>query len=275
MLLVCIYSLGVRPSNERDWLIDQQRLPSVTIVGDQVSIRDVRRFRYRTVSDYQAGYTDTVVRLKDLRRVWFVVEPLSETLKGVAHTLLSFEFADGSCLAVSVEARKEQGETYSLLKGLFRNFELLYVIADEEDAVLLRTNHRRHDVYLYPIQATDTQVQQLFLSVLHRVQQLETKPEFYNSLVNTCTTNIVDHVREIAPRKIPWSYKVLLPGYSDRLAYDLGLIDHSAPFDVVRQRHWISGRARGYTGKGDFSQYLRESALDAPLPLPKQNGGRE
>jgi len=38
----------------------------------------------------------------------------------IAHTILSREFDDGRHLAVSIETRRERGETYSALAGFFR-----------------------------------------------------------------------------------------------------------------------------------------------------------
>ena len=70
----------------------------------------------------------------------------------IAHTFLSFGFAGGDHLAISIETRKEKGEGYSTVKGFFRQYELYYVVADERDVIRLRTNYR-HDppeqVYVY------------------------------------------------------------------------------------------------------------------------------
>ena len=41
------------------------------------------------------------------------------------------------------------GQAYSALAGLYRQFELYYVVGDERDIVRLRTNFRLEDVYLY------------------------------------------------------------------------------------------------------------------------------
>jgi len=46
-------------------------------------------------------------------------------------------------------------------------------------------------------------------------------------------------MRTIAPRSIPFSYKVVLPAYSDQLAYDLGLIPTELPFETIRVAHRI------------------------------------
>ena len=60
--------------------------------------------------------------------------------KAIAHIMVSFGFAGKDYLAVSIETRKEKGESYSTLAGFFRQYELYYVVADERD-VVRRANH--------------------------------------------------------------------------------------------------------------------------------------
>jgi hypothetical protein len=171
---------------------------------------------------------------------------------------VSFGFSDGSYVAISVELRREPGETFSPVKGLLKQYELMYVVADERDVIRLRTGHRHDEVYLYPVRADAGQRRRLFVSMLTRANRLREHPEFYNTLTNTCTTNIVRHVNEIAPGKVPLSYKVLLPGYSDRLAYDLGLLDTDLPFDEAQARHHINARALRYADNPAFSALIRQ-----------------
>jgi hypothetical protein len=42
-----------------------------------------------------------------------------------------------------------KGQNYSALAGLYRQFELYYVIGDERDITRVRINYRLEDVYLY------------------------------------------------------------------------------------------------------------------------------
>ena len=186
-----------------------------------------------------------------------MVERLA-TWTGPAHTLVSFGFKDGSYIAISVEIRKEVGEVYSPIKGMLREFELMYVIGDESDLIRLRTNFRKDTVYLYPIKASKDQMKRMFVSMLKRTKKLSEEPEFYNTITNSCTTNIVDHINELVPGRIPFSYKVLLPGYSDKLAYDLGLIDTELAFEDVREKFKITKQALKYKEPGNFSKFIRE-----------------
>ena len=55
--------------------------------------------------------------------------------KAVAHIMVSFGFQNQDYLALSIETRKEKGESYSTYAGFFRQYELYYVVADERDVI--------------------------------------------------------------------------------------------------------------------------------------------
>ena len=234
----------VRPSNERDWAADQSVLPFAEFHGPLVTIHNVRNFRYETVDRYTPAWYDRTYDLRQLESAWFVVEPFGD-FGGAAHTFVSFGFSNGDYVAISIEIRKEKGEEFSAVKGLLRRYEVMYVIGDERDLIRLRTNYRKDTVYLYPMRTTPERRRALLVDMLRRANDLRVHPEFYNSLTNTCTTNLVRHVNRIVPGRIPLRPGVLLPGYSDRLAYDLGLIDTSLPFEETRKRFRINERAAG------------------------------
>jgi hypothetical protein len=244
-----------RPSNTRDWTVDQAVLPYATMDGPLVTVRNIRNFRYTSTTQYTPAYYDKTFDLRKLDSVWFFVEPFGGA--GAAHTFVSFGFGPRDFLAISIEIRKEKGESFSVLRGLLREYEIMYVIGDERDLVKLRTNYRNDAVYLYPIRTTPERKVAMFLSMLLRANALRERPEFYNTATNTCTTNLVEHVNTIVPDRIPFSPAVLLPASSDRLAYDLGLIDRSRAFAETRTAAQISDLARRYGDDPEFSMKIR------------------
>jgi len=248
---------SIRPSHNRNWTLDQAVLPEAEIDGNLVHIKNIRNFTYRSTSDYTPGYYDKTFDLTKLERVYYIVEPFSD-FKGAAHTFVSFEFEGPEFVAVSTEIRKEQGESFSALKGLFKRYELMYVIADERDAVKLRSNYRKDDVFIYPIKTTKERMQTMFLSLMERTNGLKEKPEFYNTLTNTCTTNIVSHVNTVVPGRVPFDPRILFPGYSDEFAYELGLFDTDLSFEEARQKFRINELAEEYADSPDFSQKIRQ-----------------
>ncbi len=247
----------VRPSNDRDWSLDQARLANAVFTGDVVQIQNVRNARYRSTTDFDVRWEDRRYDLRKLESVWFIVEPFSHW-RGPAHTFLSFGFSDGEYVAISVEIRKEKGESFTPQSGLLRQYELAYVVGDERDLIGLRANYRHDDLYLYKIRTTPEKMRALFVSMLNRANQLTREPEFYNTLTNTCTTNIVEHINVIAPGRIPFSFKTLLPAYSDDLTYDLGLIDTTLLRDQYRRAHQINDLAKRHADSDNFSQAIRQ-----------------
>ena len=186
----------------------------------------------------------------------FIVVPFKDA-PNLAHTMLSFGFDDGHYLAVSVEVRLEEGESYSPVKGALRQYEIMYVVADERDLIQLRTQHRKADVYVYRTRATPDQARSLLMDMMQRVNQLAEKPEFYNTFTNNCTTNIVLHINHLRPGRVPYDIRVLLPGQSDRLAYDLGLLDTKVSFEETKLAARVNNLAEIHRDHPDFSQLIR------------------
>lgn len=259
VVVVIVYTvlvLVVHPSNNRDWSLDQTVLPYAEINGDKVSVHNIRNFSYTSTHDYTPNYYDKTFDLSKIKNVYFVDEPFSGYV-GAAHTFLSFEFEGNNFVSISVEIRKEKGESFSALKGVLRQYELTYVIADERDVVKLRSNYRHDKVYVYPIKTTPEKMRAVFLSMIERADKLKEEPEFYNTLFSNCTTNIVNHVNQISPKRVPWDITFLLPENADKYAYKIGLIDNTLPFEETRAAHLVNDLAEKYADSPDFSLKIR------------------
>lgn len=251
---------SIRPSHFRDWTPEQALLPKAETHGNQVTIRNVRNCQYFANDVYLVDYYDKTIDLGAVRGVDFIVVPFA-ALPTLAHTMISFEIAgpDGRSeyLAVSVEVRKEKNEQYNPLKGSARQYELIYVLADERDVIQYRTNYNNEQVFLYHTVATPETARRLLVDVLGRVNQIAARPEFYDTLTNNCTTNLVAHLTRIKPNRTLADVRVLLPGYSDSLAYDEGLIVRNGTFLETKQRAYVNPLAQRYAGREDFSELIR------------------
>ncbi|MBU0981810.1 DUF4105 domain-containing protein [Patescibacteria group bacterium] len=247
--------LFLAPKNERNWMSGQKVLPYAKVKGDKVKIFNVRNFEYKGKKVVERYY-DKVYDLKKIESVWFSIVPFS-LWRGIAHTMISFGFEGGTYVCVSIEARRTTGEKYSPLMGFFRKYELMIVIGDERDVIGLRTNVRKNDVYLYPIKTTRERMRKAFLEIVKRVNTLKEKPEFYNTFLNACTDNLAEMVNKIVPGRVPLSLKVFFPGYSDRLAYKIGLIDDEGEFDDLKAKYYITKKAQKAGIVKDFSEKIR------------------
>ena len=262
VVAVSVAALAVmQPRADRRWAPEHAVMAHADVRGDAVHLHRLRNFSYMTEKQFTPAYDDRTYDLNKLETVWFIVTPFSKHWRGPAHTFVSFGFADSQYVAISVEARREPGETYGGLTGLFKQFEMIYVIGDERDLIGSRAVYGGYDVYLYPIRTTPARARALFTEMLARANALATQPEFYNTLTNNCTSNIVDHVNHIVPRAVPQGIKTILPGYADDVAYSLGLIDNSISLEEARRRFRVNEQASRFATDPSFSRRIRSTTV--------------
>jgi len=253
--LVLAWWLTLAPSNDRDWQRDVAVLATAEIRGNQVTVRNIRNCDYRSESDFEVRHYDRTFDLDQLRTAdLFMVYWGSPA---IAHTMVSFGFADGEQLCFSIETRKEVGETYSAVKGLFRQFELVYVVADERDVVRLRTNYRQgEEVYLYRLNVPPARVREFFLDYLQRIIRLRDQPLWYSAVTQNCTTSI--RTQRATTDRAPWDWRMLINGRGDELLFEQGKISTNLPLAELKARGHINTRARAADTAVDFSQRIRQ-----------------
>lgn len=262
----------LQPSNQREWSPEFSRLPTAEVVGNQVTLRNIRNLEWLSEEDFVARYEDRRFGLDQVQTVDFVVVPFN--FRPIAHTMLSFGLSDGTYIGVSVEIRNELGEDYSTVLGMARQFEVTYVVADERDIIRRRTRHLNAEVFIYPTAATPQKAQALFADVLERLNELAEKPEFYHTLVNNCTTNLVSHVNRLNPSRVPYSIGVLLPGLADRYAYELGILDRSVPFEQLKAAAKVNDLAAIHYDEPDFSQKIRQRTKQIQAQAAQTRAGQ-
>jgi len=234
------YLLSKKPSLSRNWSPDQAVMPSVEFHGaDKLHIKNIRDIHYRTIRDYDLKYFDKEISLRDVETAWLAISPFGGP--GAAHAFLSFGLKDGSYIAVSIEIRRKKGQSFSPVKAFTRQFEIMYVIAAETDVIRLRTNCTKYIVRLFPIQAEKKLIQSVFLDVVKRADKLGKTPEFYNTIWNNCTTNIIKHTRRFSQKPIPlWNFRYLFPESLDKIAHRLNIIDTHLTYEDARDHFDIT-----------------------------------
>ena len=258
---VAVLWAAIAPSNDRDWQPDVAVLPYATVAGDEVTVHNIRNFDYRSETDYTVAYYDKRFDLRQLQTVDIVTSYWMGP--AIAHVFLSFGFAGNDYLAISIEVRKPRGRQYSTLGGLFRQYELIYVVADERDVIRLRTNYRQdppEQVYVYRSKASSDIARRLFVEYMERINALRTHPEFYNTLTTNCTTAIWMNDR-VNPMRVPLNWKIVASGYVPEYLYEQGrLEDGGLPFAELQKRAHVNARAIAADSASDFSRRIR--ALD-------------
>jgi Domain of unknown function (DUF4105) len=217
----------------------------------------VRNHSWSSSTEFTPGYYDATYNLDEITGLYYIITPFSD-IDGVAHTMFSFSFSGGRNLIISPEARKERGESFDALLWMLNQFEIMYVIADENDSLKLRTNYRKNEVYMYPIKTEKEKIQWLFRSMLIRADKLSREPEFYNTLWNNCATALLSHANAFRIDKMQAGTFTLLPSYSDQLIYDAGLIDTTLSLSDARAYYRIDQIAQADSGALDFSSIVRK-----------------
>lgn len=254
-------------SNDRDWLPEVAVAPWAEVTGDLVTIHGVRNLDYRTETAFVPRWEDRTYDLSKLDSVDLVAVYWAGP--AVAHILVSFGFGGKDYVAVSIETRKERGEGYSAIAGFFRQYELVYVVADERDVIRVRTTYRQpqEDVYVYRLRTRRENIRRAFLAYLRGMNELRARPRFYNTLTTNCTTGVLLHAR-VNPDAPPWSWKVLVSGYVPEHLYEIGRLDPSRPFPALTRLGHVNRRAHAADRDPAFSQRIRDG-IPVPPPLPE------
>jgi hypothetical protein len=261
-----VWWVTIPPSNDRDWQPDVVRLPSVDVQGDRLTFHNIRDVDYRSETDFTVRYVDRTYDLSKLRGLdLFMVYWGSPA---IAHTIMSWEFEGAPPLAVSIETRKRKGQVYSALEGFFKQYEIIYVVADERDIIRLRTNYRGEEVYLYRGRTPLPKARALLMDYVDSMNALVKQPQFYNALTDNCTTSIRRHVTNVDPNAPPFDWRLIVNGYGDRLMYERGNVDTSLPFEELRARSLVNARAKAADQDPAFSQKIREGLPDPRAPRP-------
>jgi hypothetical protein len=260
--IVAFAFLFVRPSNDREWAEDQTVLPSCVVSDSHVSFSNIRHVTLDSSGDMsKVSHFGRTYRLDELKRIWFGVEYFTK-MRSLAHTFVTFEFVGGQdehFLTFSVEVRREKGESFGMLSGAYRRYELMYVVSEEREMIenCLATSEDRF--YLYPIRANKESRAALLIDMIERMNGLQTEPEFYNTFTSNCTNNIVWHLNRVSEKRVnPYSLKIIFPGYSDDVAYKLDLIDTDLCFDETREKFRVDVHGRDLIGSETFSKNIRQ-----------------
>jgi len=255
--------MTIPASNDRNWQQEVAVPPFADVRGDLVTVHNIRNLAYRTETDFDVRYYDKTFDLRQLDEVDLIA--VYWMGDAIAHVMISFGFQEKDFVTFSIEIRKEAGEEYSTLKGIFKQYELIYIVGDERDLIRVRTDFRTppEDVYLYRLNMSQENAGKFFLEYIRQINFMKDQPEWYNTITTNCTTNVVRHVRAFGGRA-KYNWKVLLSGYAPQYAYQIGAIDTATPFEELRKKSYINPKARIIGDDPEFSRKIREG-LSSPM----------
>jgi Domain of unknown function (DUF4105) len=259
--IVLAWWLNLKATNEGRWQPDTDRTAWAEMDGDRVTIHNLRNCDYRTEADYANCWSDRTIYLSQIRAVDFFLTNWG--IRWASHPIVSFQFGDNEHIAFSIEARYKAGQSYSPILGFFRQYELIFVTADERDVIRLRTNYRKdEEVYLYRVQLQPELARRLFLTYVGYLNELRDHPEWYNELTRNCTTTLDKQIAADMTNPQPWNYQLIVNGTLDELLYERGrLVTGRLPFPELKQREHIDAAARAANQSPDFSALIRAGRI--------------
>jgi hypothetical protein len=99
---------------------------------------------------------------------------------------------------------------------------------------------------------------------MQTINELRERPKFYNTLTANCTNVIWMHTR-LNPGHVPFSWKILLSGYTPEYLHEQGKLHSDLPFDELKRRSRINERALQADQSPDFSRLIRAKAPRSSL----------
>lgn len=258
-LTVWISWLFLQPKQERNWQPEVAVTSFATISGDIITLHQVRNNLYQTDTNFSIRRETRQYNLRHLRGIDLFINYWGSP--AIAHPITSFDFGKDGRICFSIETRPERHESYSAIKGLFRQYELYYNVADEHDVIPLRTHYRKGEsVYLYHVNTKDPQ--RHFLEFINTLNELHTQPQWYNAITRNCTTSI--RYQDIDPERPTWDWRMLVNGYADQMLYERGILNQSLPFAELKQKSLINSQANSALNANDFSEQIRNDLPGSP-----------
>lgn len=232
VVLAGILAATRTPSMNRVWADDMKIMATgeVSATGE-VRLEDVRDWRYAQDSVVSRGYLNGTWDPKDLQTIWLYEQEFDD--RGwTAHTFLVFEFdesyGDLRYLGISMEARREEGEDYSIRRGMMRGFEAAIVWATEEDLVSRRAVYAAVPINRYRLVVEPETRAAIFQGMVDETLALEARPRWYNTALYNCTNSLIRYANHITPGAIPLHYSWVLTGLVDEYLERLGYLDPEA-----------------------------------------------
>lgn len=240
LAIFLLLAFTATPRLDRDWVDNLERMPDIELEAGGFSMTHVRDWAYDATSDVARREAEFVAEFGELQNVWFMIEP-HPGLEMMAHTLVLFEFADDRLLGLTIEARKEEDETYSAFWGTFNAFELAYIWATPKDLLTRRAVYLDHDVLVYPLALTDEQELAFLSRLLQKTQAISTKARWYNTLFSNCTNELAKTA------DLDWHHAFIMTGYSAERLFELGMIP-GEDFDVVKAQALMTDEIKAWNG---------------------------
>jgi Domain of unknown function (DUF4105) len=240
-----------KPRNDREWEPSAAVQQRAVKAGDAVTIENVRNLEYRSLDDFTSRYEARTYKLSNIKGVDVIFFDWGNGL--FAHPALIFDFGPDGRICMSIEARFTKGQEYSIIRSLYRQYELIFIAADERDVILRRTKYcQGQSAYLYPLNSSVEELTRVFLDYVNMLNQLYESPRWYHVLFTNCTTSFY----KLPSTRFRWDWRVIANARLDRALYRDGRLDRTLPFEELRRVAYLNDIANSAPSAG-FGDHIR------------------
>jgi len=193
-----------------------------------------------TVATLNPKWRTATIDANKIKDVIFIVKPFEPEWLA-AHCLFFFEFESpivtefgerSSALVLSIEARLKKGQAYSLLKGNFGEFFIVYQLGCREDYVQYSSIEKKT---LIPYKLKLTKEQKTALVKCAIGESIENRDnEKYNTLNNSCTNNLFLMLNKVLPKEQQFKEWIL-----KKVIYNLGISFPRTAGKMLKKHHLI------------------------------------
>ena len=225
------------PRQDRDWIESLSLVPQVTRKGEIIELSQIRNWRWNEDGPTAKNYDTIKINPNEISAVWFLLEPF-EGSSWVGHTYLVFELKDKRLLGLSVEARRQNGQKYSAIKGVFKTYELIYLWGWADDLFSQRALNLDHEQFIWRLDLDAAERAALFDRVINVTENLQSTPRFYNTLFNNCTNELAQSAG------LDWGWAHILTARSAPYLEKRGFLPEGASITQVDISNHLEDRLR-------------------------------
>lgn len=257
MVIIMCWYIMIPASQTRNWAPEYAKTAYSEIEDGILNLHNFRFCRYKTEHDFDVRYEVRRYDLKKVNSLDFIFVPRGDSSL-FAVNMLSFGFSDGQQLCVSIEPRLEKGESFSFFRGLFKQYELAYVFADERDLIGLYSSFARTDVYVFPLRRSPDECRKLLSFILAKADYLAIHPEFYNSVAENTFNSLLFMSAPPLSWRDYFDYRYFCNAKASGLLYERGDILTKLSFNEALRNFRISDELSKRSPSSDFSRQIRQ-----------------
>jgi Domain of unknown function (DUF4105) len=136
---------------------------------------------------------------------------------------------------------------------MYRQQELIFVVADERDVILRRTKcGPSQEALLYHFHANPEELRATFLDYIDAINSLYDKPRWYHGLFANCTTTFY----RLRNSRFRIDWRVIANSRLDQALYEDGRLDRTLPFQELRKLATLNSIANSAPEVG-FGNHIR------------------